>query len=116
MALPPPLPVIPYSQYNNAYPVIHYSQPPSACNGYGWHGNGYGWQVDPKAWHTPPMYPPLDQPAVAVEEPVVHVEKVTKQNAWVSFNWLLLFGAWVFIEFFSGLWGRDCLIYLRGFS
>lgn len=76
------MPLIPPQQYFNAYPVIHYQQPPSANNGYGWHGNGYGWQLDPKAWHTPPMYPSLND-AVA-EEPVIQAEKVSKQNnAWV---------------------------------
>ncbi|KYB28416.1 hypothetical protein TcasGA2_TC032614 [Tribolium castaneum] len=78
-------PVVPYQQYANAYPVIHYQQPPGAANGYGWHGNGYGWQLDPSAWRTPPMYPSLDQPVVAVEEPAIHAQKVEKVNAWVSF-------------------------------
>lgn len=77
-------PIIPYNQYANAYPQIHYNQPPSAANGYGWHGNGYGWQLDPKSWYTPPLYPTLDKPVVAVEEPMIQVEKVSKQNAWVS--------------------------------
>ncbi|KAJ8920010.1 hypothetical protein NQ315_006541 [Exocentrus adspersus] len=83
---PPPYPVIPYQQYFNAYPTIHYQQPPSASNGYGWHGNGYGWQLDPKQWHTPPLYPSLQDQVV--EEPVIQAEKVTKQNAWcdVYFN------------------------------
>ncbi|XP_018579516.1 calpain-A isoform X2 [Anoplophora glabripennis] len=76
----PPYPVIPYQQYNNAYPTIHYQQPPSAANGYGWHGNGYGWQLDPKSWQTPPLYPSLDDEVV--EEPLIQAEKVTKQNAW----------------------------------
>ncbi|XP_023027799.2 calpain-A isoform X3 [Leptinotarsa decemlineata] len=86
----PPYPVVPYQQYFNAYPVIHYQQPPSAANGYGWHGNGYGWQLDPKSWHTPAIYPSLDgngdgtsqETVQEVNEPVLEASKVTKQNAW----------------------------------
>lgn len=84
MSFPPLPPVIGYNQYTNAYPVIHYNQPPSAANGYGWHGNGYGWQLDPKTWQTPPMYPSVETPATVVEEPMIQAEKVSKQNAWVS--------------------------------
>ncbi|XP_049818414.1 calpain-A-like isoform X3 [Aethina tumida] len=73
-------PVVPYSQYNNAYPQIHYQQPPGACNGYGWHGNGYGWQVDPKTWHTPPLYPTVKDEVV--EEPIIQSQKLEKQNAY----------------------------------
>ncbi|XP_066148437.1 calpain-A isoform X2 [Euwallacea fornicatus] len=69
-----------WQQYHNAYPTIHYQQPPGVANGYGWHGNGYGWQLDPKSWHTPPIYPTLNDEVV--EEPVIQVEKVQKQNAW----------------------------------
>ncbi|KAF7281668.1 hypothetical protein GWI33_004444 [Rhynchophorus ferrugineus] len=75
-----PMPMV-YQQYRNAYPTIHYQQPPSAANGYGWHGNGYGWQLDPKAWHTAPIYPTIEDEVV--EEPVIQVEKVQKQNAWI---------------------------------
>lgn len=71
-----------WQQYHNAYPTIHYQQPPGVANGYGWHGNGYGWQLDPKAWHTPPIYPTVNDQMV--EEPIIQVEKVQKQNAWVS--------------------------------
>ncbi|XP_066260252.1 calpain-A-like isoform X3 [Euwallacea similis] len=69
-----------WQQYHNAYPTIHYQQPPGVANGYGWHGNGYGWQLDPKAWHTAPIYPTLKDEVV--EEPLIQVEKVQKQNAW----------------------------------
>jgi hypothetical protein len=75
-------PLIPYQQYYNAYPTIHYQQPPSAANGYGWHGNGYGWQLDPSAWQTPPLYPSLSDPVV--EEPPIQSQKVEQVNAWVS--------------------------------
>ncbi|XP_063920495.1 calpain-A-like isoform X6 [Zophobas morio] len=75
-------PLIPYQQYNAAYPTLQYHQPPSAANGYGWHGNGYGWQLDPSAWRTPPLYPNLDEPAVAVEEPAIESQKVDQVNAW----------------------------------
>ncbi|CAH1992184.1 unnamed protein product [Acanthoscelides obtectus] len=75
---------IPYQQYFNAYPTIHYNQPPSAANGYGWHGNGYGWQLDPKQWRKGggggPV-PPSPSTGV-VEETPVKKEKVEKQNAW----------------------------------
>ncbi|XP_056638162.1 calpain-A-like isoform X3 [Diorhabda sublineata] len=78
----PPYPVcVPYNQYFNAYPVIHYQQPPSAANGYGWHGNGYGWQLDPSAWRSAPV-DCSEVNATAVEEPLIHAEKLTKQNAW----------------------------------
>lgn len=70
-----------YQQYNQAYPLIHYQQPPCASNGYGWHGNGYGWQVDPSQWKTPDIYPKLEE---AIEEPVLTQEKVGKQTAVVS--------------------------------
>ncbi|XP_068898276.1 calpain-A-like isoform X5 [Tenebrio molitor] len=73
-------PLIPYQQYYNAYPTIHYQQPPSAANGYGWHGNGYGWQLDPSAWQTPPLYPSLSDPVV--EEPPIQSQKVEQVNAW----------------------------------
>ncbi|XP_056638161.1 calpain-A-like isoform X2 [Diorhabda sublineata] len=80
----PPYPVcVPYNQYFNAYPVIHYQQPPSAANGYGWHGNGYGWQLDPSAWRSAPV-DCSEVNATAVEEPLIHAEKLTKQNAWFS--------------------------------
>lgn len=73
---PPPLN---YQQYHNAYPVFQYNQPPSAYNGYGWHGNGYGWQLDPQAWYTPPgVYP---RPDHMIEEPPVQAQKVEKANA-----------------------------------
>lgn len=88
-----PMPV-PYQQYNNAYPTIHYQQPPGAANGYGWHGNGYGWQLDPAAWHTPPLYPTLND--TVVEEPAIQAEKVGKQNAYVRLA-LLLFNLFTFI-------------------
>ncbi|CAG9837674.1 unnamed protein product [Diabrotica balteata] len=79
---PPPLPMlVPYQQYFNAYPVINYQQPPSAANGYGWHGNGYGWQLDPSSWQCAP--PNAEETgAPVVEEPPVMAQKVTKQNAW----------------------------------
>lgn len=67
-----------YQQYNNAYPKLQWEQPPSAANGYGWHGNGYGWQLDPKAWKTPSVYPNLDE---VVEEPEITVQKVDKQES-----------------------------------
>lgn len=67
-----------YQQYYNAYPTVNYHQPPSASNGYGWHGNGYGWQLDPSAWHTPNLYPNLNE---VVEEPPVEAQKVQKVNA-----------------------------------
>ncbi|VEN47946.1 unnamed protein product [Callosobruchus maculatus] len=86
----PPYPVaaapgaIPYQQYFNAYPTIHYPQPPSAANGYGWHGNGYGWQLDPKQWRKGggggPV-PPTPSTGT-VEETPIRREKVEKQNAW----------------------------------
>nr|CAH7752575.1 unnamed protein product [Callosobruchus chinensis] len=86
----PPYPVaaapgaIPYQQYFNAYPTIHYPQPPSAANGYGWHGNGYGWQLDPKQWRKGggggPV-PPTPSTG-SVEETPIRREKVEKQNAW----------------------------------
>ncbi|ENN70896.1 hypothetical protein D910_02043 [Dendroctonus ponderosae] len=69
-----------WQQYHNAYPVIHYQQPPSVANGYGWHGNGFGWQLDPKSWHTAPIYPSLKDDVV--EEPAIQAEKVEKVNAW----------------------------------
>ncbi|VEN47949.1 unnamed protein product [Callosobruchus maculatus] len=88
----PPYPVaaapgaIPYQQYFNAYPTIHYPQPPSAANGYGWHGNGYGWQLDPKQWRKGggggPV-PPTPSTGT-VEETPIRREKVEKQNAWFS--------------------------------
>lgn len=68
-----------YQQYYNAYPTIHYQQPPSAANGYGWHGNGYGWQRDPSSWQTPSLYPSLNDVA---EEPPIQAEKVEKVNAY----------------------------------
>ncbi|RZB41607.1 hypothetical protein BDFB_010924 [Asbolus verrucosus] len=81
-------PVIPYHQYNSAYPTINYQQPPSAANGYGWHGNGYGWQLDPSAWNTPSLYPSLDDPVV--EEPQIQSQKVEEVNAWVSCKCFIL--------------------------
>ncbi|CAH0545795.1 unnamed protein product [Brassicogethes aeneus] len=73
-------PAVPYSQYFNAYPQIHYQQPPCASNGYGWHGNGYGWQLDPKAWNTAP--PNTEQTDAVIEEPIIQSEKIEKQNAY----------------------------------
>ncbi|XP_017768941.1 PREDICTED: uncharacterized protein LOC108557065 [Nicrophorus vespilloides] len=75
---------IQFEQYNNAYPNLKYEQPPSAVNGYGWHGNGYGWQVDPSQWKTASIYPTLDEGAAeeeeieAIEEPVIEAKKVEK--------------------------------------
>ncbi|XP_030763038.1 calpain-A-like isoform X2 [Sitophilus oryzae] len=73
---------VPYQQYHNAYPTIHYHQPPSASNGYGWHGNGYGWQLDPKAWKTAPLYPSIEDKVEEVQEPLIQAEKVEKVDAW----------------------------------
>ena len=70
-------------QYNNAYPTIHYQQPPSASNGYGWHGNGYGWQRDPSLWHKPSVNPEENE---AVEEPVLTAQKLEKQESYVSID------------------------------
>lgn len=67
-----------YQQYYNAYPHLHYDQPPCATNGYGWHGNGYGWQKDPSTWKTPSIYPDLSE---VVEEPEIEAQKVEKQEA-----------------------------------
>lgn len=79
MYYPHPQPyAVPYQQYYNAYPVIQYQQPPSAANGYGWHGNGYGWQLDPSSWHRPSLYPNLNE---VVEEPPIAAQKVQKQEA-----------------------------------
>lgn len=72
-------PPVPYQQYYSAYPAVHYHQPPSAANGYGWHGNGYGWQLDPSSWHTPSLYPSLNE---VVEEPPIEAQKVEKVNAY----------------------------------
>lgn len=77
----PPPPPLNYQQYHNAYPTFQYNQPPSAVNGYGWHGNGYGWQLDPQAWYTPGLYPRLDH---VIEEPPVQAQKVEKANAYYS--------------------------------
>ncbi|CAG9855571.1 unnamed protein product [Phyllotreta striolata] len=79
-----PYPVVPYQQYYNAYPEVHYQQPPCASNGYGWHGNGYGWQVDPKKWHPAPV--DLSEGVPLADEPVIEAQKVTKQNAWFKFR------------------------------
>lgn len=76
-----------FQQYNQAYPNIHYGQPPCASNGYGWHGNGYGWQVDPSKWKRPSLYPSQEE---VVEEPVLTEQVVEKQNASVSFYLLSL--------------------------
>lgn len=70
-----------FQQYNQAYPELHYQQPPCAANGYGWHGNGYGWQIDPANWRTPSLYPKLEE---VVEEPQLTQQKVEKQAAAVS--------------------------------
>lgn len=90
---PPP---VPYQQYYNAYPQINYHQPPSAQNGYGWHGNGYGWQLDPSAWHTPNLYPSLND---VVQEPVIAAEKVQKQES--SFVSRLLCNYNIFVDVLS---------------
>jgi hypothetical protein len=79
-----------FQQYNNAYPHLHWQNPPSAVNGYGWHGNGYGWQVDPSQWKTHNIYPSsegaedAETQVEAVEEPLVQAQKVDKVESYLG--------------------------------
>lgn len=97
MAGLPGIPTI--EQYNSAYPQLHYDQPPCPQNGYGWSGNGYGWQLSPDQWKSNSVYPSLDnvdgaggdeevQAPAPIDEPVIVEQKVTKQNAVVSFDFV----------------------------